>query len=609
MTTTKLRQAAGLRRAAAERRGESGGDREYRLARTQVPGVGLNRMVGMPTQLRAEPERRNGKDMIHTHGYFTRYERAYPMWDEFGEYEEVIGALAGRESLAKLPDVAFLVNHKGVTMARTRSGTLELAEDRQGGLHDAWLNPERQDVKDLVIAINDGDITEMSFAFMIPEGRGEWSDDFTTYRIAAYDMSRGDVSAVNYGANPYTDISARSADVLRDLSHLPIGARREAMARLGDDRDVTVRAGQPAATFTKIAEEYERKLDAFALGEDRERIEVSWRRSAPAVDPKAPSWERRLRQQHVSTANRLVAYATANDLSVAELPMVALPWFEVRNATERGDDGRTETDVLIYDEIGGSFGVDAQSFAEAIAEIDTDVINVRINSPGGSVFDGIAIHSSLLHHQAHIRTIIDGVALSAASVVAMAGDEIVVMPGGEMMIHKASMHINGNDDDAERVRDHLRRQSLNIAGMYAARAGGEPSYWMELMTAETWMFGQEAVDMKLADRVWVRPDSGPDQIEERGQDPRLHRTFELRHYRYAGRDLAPAPRRAARAQQTPGPVLDELNDVLRKGMRQPADPVDVAHQPVRDGDTSEDRTSGRSIAYIEALLESESGGK
>ncbi len=592
MTASNLRRAAEARRAAAERRGESGGDREFRAARHAVAGVGAARSVGMSTELRASVERRNGKDMVHTSGYFTRYNRTYPMWDEFGEYEEVILGGSGRASLAATPDVAFLVNHRGVTMARTRSGTLDLREDAQGGFHDAWLNPERQDVKDLVVAINDGDIDQMSYAFMIPENAGVWNEDFTVFSIAAYDIHRGDVSAVNFGANPYTDISARSGELLREMERLPVGARREAYDRLTRDTDVAVRPTMLESAFTRAAADFERKLDREVLSHayPRESARISWRAAAPAVDPKAPAWERRLRAQHVSTADRLVAYAGYHNLSIHELPMVALPWFEIRNAVE-AEDGETSTDVLIYDSIGGSFGVNAASFAEQIAEIDTNVINLRINSPGGSVFDAIAIHSSLLHHPARVHTFIDGLAASAASVVAMAGDRITMMPGSEMMIHKASMMIDGNDDDAARAMEHLRRQSENIAGMYAARAGGDVAEWMALMTAETWMLDREAVDMRLADDVYERPARAGDQ------DERMARKHDLRHFRYAGRAAAAAPRRRSGVgeSETARPVVDMLNEMAEQALGRTTDDVE-------DTVTTPAVAGGRTIELIEAEL-------
>jgi HK97 family phage prohead protease len=157
------------------------------------------------------------------------------MYDDFGPYEEVVATSAFSETLAAQPDVAFLVNHRGVTMARTTNDTLQLSLTGMGLQSDAWLNPKRQDVKDLVIAIEDRNIDQMSFAFRLDEGW--WNDDFTQFKITKLDIDRGDVSAVNYGANPYTSIAARSLEILDDLEHLPAGAKRAALARLAGPQD------------------------------------------------------------------------------------------------------------------------------------------------------------------------------------------------------------------------------------------------------------------------------------------------------------------------------------------------------------------------------------
>lgn len=171
-----------------------------------------------------------GKTKLVFEGHASAYEQSYEMWDMFGEYDEVVRAGAGAKSLAAGPDVAFLTNHRGVTMARTVAGTLELSEDSTG-LHDvAFCNPERSDVQLLGHAIDDGDVTEQSFAFMIE--RGTWSPDWMTFAIEEYDIDRGDVSAVNFGANPYTDVAARSGEILRSLEFLPRGAARAAIERL-----------------------------------------------------------------------------------------------------------------------------------------------------------------------------------------------------------------------------------------------------------------------------------------------------------------------------------------------------------------------------------------
>lgn len=163
------------------------------------------------------------QERIKLEGYASVVEKKYQMWDLFGEYDEVVSQGAFDETLSKNPDVAYLVNHRGVTMARTVNGSLELLADGKG-LHTlAYVNPKRTDVRDLVTAIEDRDVTEMSFAFRIDEG--EWNDDYTEFRIEKVDLDRGDVSAVNYGASPHTSVAARQSEIIHDFGLLPEGAQ------------------------------------------------------------------------------------------------------------------------------------------------------------------------------------------------------------------------------------------------------------------------------------------------------------------------------------------------------------------------------------------------
>lgn len=201
--------------------------------RTGAVGLGDRRQSGFPTQLRTALDTTKGKDLYHVHGYASVFAKPYPMWDTFGEYEEVIVRGAFDRTLMSDPDVAFLVNHGGVTMARTTNGTLTLSSDAVGLVQDAWLNPGRTDVADLISAIEDQMITEMSFAFMIPEGAGQWSQDFGVYEIRACDIHRGDVSAVNYGASPWTSIATRAREVLMHAGDIPEGMQRALAAKLG----------------------------------------------------------------------------------------------------------------------------------------------------------------------------------------------------------------------------------------------------------------------------------------------------------------------------------------------------------------------------------------
>jgi HK97 family phage prohead protease len=244
--TVAIERAAEARRAAAEARAAGAAKENYYRS---APGAGVTvnaplgaaRSLAFPAQMRATKREWNGKPMYNLVGVASVTDQPYEMYDMFGPYEEIIAREAFTATLAADPDVAFLVNHRGLTMARTRAKegsqrTLSLRMVDQGLESDAWVNPARGDVKDLVIAIDDDNIDQMSFAFMLEEGW--WSDDFTQLKITQVDMDRGDTSAVNYGANPYTSIAARSREILEDLVRLPTGAKREAMARLSAPQDV-----------------------------------------------------------------------------------------------------------------------------------------------------------------------------------------------------------------------------------------------------------------------------------------------------------------------------------------------------------------------------------
>lgn len=193
----------------------------------------------------------NNKSMEQLDGYASVTGVEYEMWDMFGEYGETIDARAFDVTLGQNPDVAFLLNHRGMTMARTTNGTLSLDADPRG-LHSlAYVNADRTDVRDLLIAIDDKNVTEMSFAFMLLDG--EWDDSYEHFTITQVDLDRGDVSAVNYGANPYTNIgersggtpyssvTARAGQVLDDLAHLPPAAQRAAYVRLSAQFGETLR--------------------------------------------------------------------------------------------------------------------------------------------------------------------------------------------------------------------------------------------------------------------------------------------------------------------------------------------------------------------------------
>jgi HK97 family phage prohead protease len=135
-------------------------------------------------------------------GYASVTETPYEMQDWLGDYTEVVRRGAFSKTLAEGADVPFKLNHDGMTLARTKSGTMRLSEDSTGLHVEADLDPGNGQVRDIRSAMERGDLDEMSFAFRVT--RQEWSPDYTQRDITEVNMNKGDVSIVNYGANPHT---------------------------------------------------------------------------------------------------------------------------------------------------------------------------------------------------------------------------------------------------------------------------------------------------------------------------------------------------------------------------------------------------------------------
>lgn len=194
---------------------------------------------------------------------------------------------------------------------------------------------------------------------------------------------------------------------------------------------------------------------------------------------------------------RNLSPSVANDLGA-----MTFEWYRVRNSADAAT-----TEVLIYDEIDWFWGISADELVRAIQDIDTPNIDIRINSPGGSVFDCIAIYNALVKHPANVTVYVDSLAASGASIIAMAGNKCVMMVGSQMMIHDALGIEMGNAADMRAFAEFLDKQSDNIASIYAEKAGGDPADWRAMMVKETWMFANEAVDLGLADEIYKRSDA------------------------------------------------------------------------------------------------------
>lgn len=179
-------------------------------------------------------------------------------------------------------------------------------------------------------------------------------------------------------------------------------------------------------------------------------------------------------------------------------------------------------EVWLYDYIdswGGYWGISANEVVEQLAQITAPRIDVHINSPGGEVFEGIAIKRALAAHPADVYVCVDSLAASIASVIAMAGDTIGIDESAFMMIHDASGFCYGNAADMTSMADLLDKISGTIAATYASRAGGEADEWRERMLAETWFTADEAIASGLADELLDAVADDPDNDVEASATP------------------------------------------------------------------------------------------
>jgi ATP-dependent protease ClpP protease subunit len=166
-------------------------------------------------------------------------------------------------------------------------------------------------------------------------------------------------------------------------------------------------------------------------------------------------------------------------------------WYRIRNQISG------PTQLHIYDEIG-FFGVSAMDLIRDLADV-TGPLEVHLNSPGGEVDDGIAIYNTLCSRR-DVSVVIDGAAYSIASVIAMAGNPVLMARQATMMVHDGFTMAIGNAQDLRDTAERLDRASNNIATIYSDHTGKPPDYWRQVMKAETWFGGQEAIDAGLADR-------------------------------------------------------------------------------------------------------------
>ena len=161
-------------------------------------------------------------------------------------------------------------------------------------------------------------------------------------------------------------------------------------------------------------------------------------------------------------------------------------------------------EVYLYGDIGGYEGVTAETFRAAVDSLgDFKALTMYVNSPGGSVFDGKAIVAQLdrIMERAKVTAVIDGLAASAASFVAVSCSEVVMHASAKMMIHLPYAMAAGGAEDFRKMAELLDSEADSLIAVYAKKSGKKPDDVRAMMDAETWMTAEEAVKHRFADRI------------------------------------------------------------------------------------------------------------
>ena len=193
-------------------------------------------------------------------------------------------------------------------------------------------------------------------------------------------------------------------------------------------------------------------------------------------------------------------------------------WLQIRAAASES----APVEVLIYDQIGKDWfsndGVSAKEFAEEMKGIPANKqITVRINSPGGNVWDGLAIYQTLKARRDYVTVKVDGIAASIASIIALAGKSLEIPKSALYMIHDPSGIVMGTAEDMRELADNLDKHADVLASIYAEKTGKSAQQMRDMMREETWMDGSEALAAKFCDKCT--------------DDMAIAASFDLKHFR------------------------------------------------------------------------------
>ena len=199
-------------------------------------------------------------------------------------------------------------------------------------------------------------------------------------------------------------------------------------------------------------------------------------------------------------------------------PLALERWDSSVRAAAKDDEDRSISiyDVIGYDNWTGE-GVTAKRVAGALRALGKGPVTVNMNSPGGDMFEGLAIYNLLREHPGDVTVKVLGIAASAASVIAMAGDTVQIARAGFLMVHNCWVLAIGNRHDMWDMGDTLEPFDMAMADIYAARTGGELKAMQKLMDAESWIGGSDAIEKGFADELLPS-----DQVGKDGSKAKAH---------------------------------------------------------------------------------------
>lgn len=250
---------------------------------------------------------------------------------------------------------------------------------------------------------------------------------------------------------------------------------------------------------------------------------------------------------------------------------------------------RDTADVYVYGDIGGWWdGIKPEDIAKEIAELDVGTLNVHVNSPGGVVFDGMAIYNAFAAHKAKVVMNIEGIAASIASVIVMAGDEIKIGESANMMIHKPWSFMIGDADEMRAEAEILDGLEQGIVDIYKARTEHDDATLKAWMKVETWFRGQGAVDNGFADEV----------IPNKTKEKKAARSALLKLYQHTPSDLIQSDQDVPQVRQFEHLLRDaeQMPNALAKRLAAAAQRV---FQPARDERVTDPRDEGDTAALAE----------